>query len=46
LAAEAAACVEESTWVERITVSEHFMLVEHVPERRARPRERTPGLAA
>ena len=46
LAADAAAGVEENTWVERITVSEHFMLVEHVPERRAQPRERTPGLAA
>jgi hypothetical protein len=27
--------------VERITVSEHFMLVEYVPERRMRPRRRT-----
>jgi hypothetical protein len=34
---------EEATLVERVTVSEHFMLVEYVsvcpPERRARPRE-------
>ena len=34
------------TLVERITVSEHFMLVEYVAERRARPRGRTPELAA
>jgi hypothetical protein len=32
--------------VERITVSEHFMHVEYVPERRARPRARMPVLAA
>jgi hypothetical protein len=32
--------------VERITVSEHFMLVEHVPERHAKPRPRNPELAA
>src|ERR1700738_1440080 len=31
---------EEATLVERITVSEHFMLVEYVPERRMRPRGR------
>ncbi|MGZ3173837.1 MAG: hypothetical protein ACXU7G_12170, partial [Croceibacterium sp.] len=32
--------------VERITVSEHFMLVEYSPERRARPRAPTPELTA
>jgi hypothetical protein len=40
---------EEATLVERVTVSEHFIVVEYVParpERRARPRERTPELAA
>ncbi|HMJ41433.1 MAG TPA: lipo-like protein, partial [Pseudolabrys sp.] len=34
------------TLVERVTVSEHFMVVEYVPERRAKPRERVPELAA
>jgi hypothetical protein len=29
---------EQPALVERITVSEHFMLVEHLPERRAKPR--------
>ena len=41
---------EEVTLVERVTVSEHFMVVEYVPlrppERRAQPREGTPELAA
>jgi Permuted papain-like amidase enzyme, YaeF/YiiX, C92 family len=41
---------EKPTLVERVTVSEHFMLVEYVPvcppERRAEPRERVPELAA
>src|SRR3954464_817786 len=36
--------VEEAPLIERITVTEHFLVVEHVParrvERRARPRER------
>jgi hypothetical protein len=32
---------EDAALVERITVSEHFMLVEYVPERRMRPRRRT-----
>ena len=32
---------EQATLVERIRVTEHFMVVEHVPERRARPRART-----
>jgi hypothetical protein len=39
-----------TTLVERVTVSEHFMVVEYVsvrpPERRAQPREGTPELAA
>jgi hypothetical protein len=41
---------EKTTLVERVTVSEHFMVVEYVPvrppERRAKPRERVPELAA
>jgi hypothetical protein len=37
---------EQATLVERIRVAEHFMVVEHVPERRARPRARTPEMAA
>jgi hypothetical protein len=41
---------DEATLVERVTVSEHFMVVEYValrpPERRAQPREGTPELAA
>jgi hypothetical protein len=28
---------EAATLVERVTVSEHYVLVEHVPERRRRP---------
>jgi hypothetical protein len=39
-----------ATLVERVTVSEHFMVVEYVsvrpPERRAEPREGTPEIAA
>jgi len=35
---------EAATVVERVTVSEHFMLVEYVPERRRRPR--SPEMAA
>ena len=31
--------------VERVTVSEHYMVVEYVPERRARPRGRVLELA-
>jgi hypothetical protein len=41
---------ENPTLVERVTVSEHFIMVEYVPvrspERRAEPREQTPELAA
>jgi hypothetical protein len=37
---------EAATLVERITVSEHFMMVEYVAERRARPRGRTADFAA
>jgi len=41
---------EEVTLVERVTVSEHFMVVEHVsacpPERPAKPREHAPEFAA
>jgi hypothetical protein len=36
-AEEVTAAGEETTLVERITVSDHFMLVEHVAERRTRP---------
>jgi hypothetical protein len=32
--------------VEHITVSEHFMRVEYIPERRARPRARASDFAA
>jgi hypothetical protein len=35
-----------ATLVERITVSDHFMVVEHVPERRALADARKPELAA
>jgi hypothetical protein len=39
-----------ATLVERVTVSEHFMVVEYVsarpPERRAQSREGTPEIAA
>jgi hypothetical protein len=41
---------EAATLIERVTVSERFMAVEHVPEcppeRRARPRAREPESAA
>ena len=40
---------DEATLVERVTVSEHFMVVEYVPLRppeRAQPREGTPEIAA
>ena len=41
---------DEATLVERVTVSEHFMVVEYValrpPERRAQPREGAPEIAA
>jgi hypothetical protein len=41
---------DEPTMVERVTVSEHFLTVEyvpvHAPERRARPRNKSPELAA
>jgi hypothetical protein len=47
---EMTAVAEKLALVERITVSEHFMLVEYVParqaERRARPRERVLELVA
>jgi hypothetical protein len=48
--AEVAGVAVEATLVERVTVSEHFLAVEYVPvrppARRARPRSRTPELAA
>ena len=34
----------ETTLIERVTVSEHYLAVEYVPERRARPRGTTPEL--
>jgi hypothetical protein len=34
-----------ATLVERIIVAEHFMVVDYVPERRVRPRQRTSALA-
>jgi hypothetical protein len=41
---------EKPTLVERVTVSEHFMVVEYVPvrppERRTRPRQRVLELVA
>ncbi len=39
-AEEVTLVAEETTLVERISISEHFLVVEYVPERRARPRER------
>jgi hypothetical protein len=49
-AEEIALAGEEVTLVERITVSEHFMVVEHVPvsppERPAGPHQQTPEFAA
>src|SRR6266702_33754 len=47
---EVTLAADEATLVERVTVSEHFMVVEYVPlrppERRAEPREGTPEIAA
>ena len=47
---EVALVADGTTLVERVTVSEHFMVVEYVsvrpPERRAQPREGPPELAA
>jgi hypothetical protein len=45
-AEEVALVAGQASLVERITVSEHFMVVEYVPERRARPRARVPERAA
>jgi hypothetical protein len=36
----------DAVLVERVTVSEHFMVVEYIRERRARPRRRTLELVA
>jgi hypothetical protein len=50
LAGEEVTCVEEVAWVERVTVSEHFMAVEQVPvfppERSTEPGQRAPEIAA
>jgi hypothetical protein len=50
LAGEEVTCVEEVAWVERVTVSEHFMAVEPVPvcppERPTEPGQRAPEIAA
>ena len=47
---EAPLPAEEVALVERVTVSEHFMVAEYIsvrpPERRAQPRERVAELAA
>jgi hypothetical protein len=47
---EVASVAEAATLVERVKVSEHFMVVEYVParppERRAEPRDRKPDLVA
>jgi len=43
---EVASVAEAATLVERVKVSEHFMVVEYVPERRAKPRDRKPDLVA
>jgi hypothetical protein len=45
-ALEVTAVAEQTRLVERFTVSEHFVLVEHVPERRARRRGRTAEFSA
>jgi hypothetical protein len=44
--AEVTEVIVETTMVERVTVSEHFLAVEYVPERRTRPRAKTPEIAA
>src|SRR4030088_2162198 len=44
-AAEVILVGEQATLVERVSGSEHFMVVEHIPERRARPRARTVAAA-
>ena len=40
----------ETTIIERVTVSEHYLAVEYVPvrppERRARPRDKAPEMVA
>ena len=41
-AQEVTSAIPAPPLVERITVSEHFMLVEHIPERRAEPRSPAP----
>jgi hypothetical protein len=50
LEGEEVTCVEEVAWVERVTVSEHFMAVEPVPvcapERPTEPGQRAPEIAA
>ena len=45
-AQEVTAVAERAALVEHITVSEHFMRVEYIPERRALPRSRTSEFAA
>ena len=49
-AAEMTPAAVEPTMVERVTVAEHFLAVEHVPvhppERRAGPRSKVPEIAA
>ena len=40
-AAEVIEVAVETTLVERVTVSEHYLAVEYVPERRMRPRNKT-----
>ena len=44
--AEVTTPASETKLVEHVVVSEHFLAVEYVPERRASPRERTPELTA
>jgi hypothetical protein len=44
--AEVSATAADAIMIERVTVSEHFLAVEHVPERRARPRGKSPDLVA
>src|SRR4029079_878255 len=44
--AEVTEVIVETTMVERVTVSEHFLAVEYVPERRTRPCAKTPEIAA
>jgi hypothetical protein len=45
-AEEVTLVTDNAALVERVTVSEHFMIVEHVPEGRSRPQGRSPELAA